>query len=107
MATMLTFVQGDTAPDIASVLHALDDPDTVVDLTGCTVRFQMRKADDRRFTVNALAEIMDHDSGVVRYRWGPNDLAVHGEYEVQWEITYPDARIQTTADTETILVRRQ
>jgi len=103
----LTFVQGDTAPDIASTLHALDDPETVLDLTGCTVRFQMRKPDDRRFTVNAVANILDVDGGVVRYRWGPNDLAVSGEYQVQWHVTYPDAREQTTSDTETILVRRK
>lgn len=102
----LTFVQGDTAPEIRSTLHALGDVSDVVDLTGCTVRFQMRKADDRRFTVNNEADVVDADGGIVRYQWGPNDLSVAGSYEVQWHVIYPDARRQTTAATETITVRR-
>jgi hypothetical protein len=103
----LTFVQGDTAPAIRSTLHALDDPSTPVDLTGSTVRFQMRKADDRRFTVNNEGDIVDEEDGTVTYLWGPNDLSVAGDYVIQWEVTFPDARIQTTATTETITVRRQ
>jgi hypothetical protein len=67
----------------------------------------MRKADDRRFTINAEAEILDPDAGQVRYRWATNDLTTPGEYLVQWEVTYADARIQTTAVANTITVRRQ
>jgi len=104
---MLTFVQGDTAPDLQATLHDADDSTDVLDLTGATVRFQMRRPDDRRFTVNAEAEILDEDAGTVRYRWGANDLNVPGDYLVQWEVTYADARIQTTATANTITVRRQ
>jgi len=103
---MLTFVQGDTAPAIRSTLHDLDNATEVIDLTDCTVRFQMRKADDRRFTINNTATVVDAEDGTVRYLWGPNDLSVAGEYEVQWQITFPDSRKQTTAETETIRVRR-
>lgn len=102
----LKLVQGNTAPDLTSVLHDREDSSLVLDLTGCTVRFQMRKTDDRRFTVNNAASIVDEDAGLVRYQWGPNDLAVSGEYEIQWEVTYPDAKKQTTADTEPLTVRR-
>lgn len=104
---MLTFVQGDTAPDLQATIHNADDPTTPVDLTDATVRFQMRKSDDRRFTINAAAEITDAEAGKVRYRWAANDLSVQGDYQVQWEITYPDSRIQTTAAANTITVRRQ
>lgn len=103
----LTFVQGDTAPDISSTIHAKGNLTAVVNLTGCTVRFQMRKSDDRKFTVNKVADIISPTSGTVRYRWGVNDLAVPGDYEIQWQVTYPDAKKQTTADTEVITVRRQ
>jgi hypothetical protein len=51
----LTFVQGDTAPDITAVIHEEDDETAVVDLTSASVRFQMRKVDDRRYRVNAAA----------------------------------------------------
>lgn len=101
------FVQGDTAPSINSTIHARGNPSAVVDLTGCEVHFQMRKADDRRFTVNNVADIVDEEAGAVRYDWGPNDLSVPGEYIIQWQVTYPDAKVQTTADPEVITVRRQ
>lgn len=103
----LVFVQGDTAPDIAAVLHPRGDPDNPTDLTGATVRFQMRKANDRSFTVNAAATIQDPGAGDVVYQWAPNDLAVDGDYYVQWEVTFQDGRVQTTATPGLIRVRRQ
>lgn len=103
----LVFVQGDTAPDITSVIHEEGDVTSPVDLTNATVRFQMRRADDKRFTVNAVAVIDDAVAGEVHYSWGANDLAVPGDYVVQWEVTYPGGRIQTTAPEATITIRRQ
>lgn|SRR5512141_58816 len=104
----LTFVQGDTAPDITAQIHEEDSPLVAVDLTTASgVRFQMRKTDDRRFTVNASASITDAANGLVSYSWGPNDLATPGDYQIQWEVTYAGGRIQTTAPTETITIRRQ
>jgi hypothetical protein len=103
----LVFVQGDTGPDIAAVLHVQGNTSTVIDLTGATVRFQMRKPDDRKFTVDAPATIQDADAGDVVYQWSPNDLAVEGDYHVQWEITFSNGRVQTTATPGLIRVRRQ
>ncbi len=106
----LTFVQGDTAPDISATIHAEDDPSSIVDLSPAYVsgvRFQMRKADDHRYTVNAAAEVLDGPAGRVSYSWGPNDLSVPGTYLVQWEVTYVGGRVQTTSPEVTITVRRQ
>lgn len=103
----LTFVQGDTAPDINGIIHAEDNPEEVIDLTGCTVRFQMRKPDDHRYTVNAAATVTDAPNGGVSYSWGANDLASPGTYIVQWEVTYSGGRLQTTSPEATITVRRQ
>lgn len=102
----LSFVQGDTAPDISAVLHE-ENGTAPIDLTGATVAFQMRKPDDRRYTVNAQAEIEDEEAGQVKYAWGPNDLSVVGDYQVQWQITFGDGRIQTTKTPITLEVRRQ
>jgi hypothetical protein len=66
----------------------------------------MRKSDDRRYTVNAAASITEPTAGKVSYAWAANDLAVPGDYLVQWEVTYADTRVQTTA-TDTVTVRRQ
>lgn len=103
----LTFVQGDTAPDITAIIHEEDDPSSVIDLSGCTVRFQMRKSDDHRYTVNAVAQVLDAPAGRVSYSWAANDLSGQGTYVVQWEITYAGGRIQTTSPEVTITVRRQ
>lgn len=103
----LTFVQGDTAPDITAIIHEEDDPTSVIDLTDCTVRFQMRKADDKRYTVDAAGEILDAPAGKVSYSWGANDLSVPGTYLVQWEVTYLGGRVQTTSPEVTVTVRRQ
>ena len=103
----LTFVQGDTAPDIAAVIHEEDDPTQVVNLTNCSVRFQMRRSDDRRYQVNSGADILDAVNGRVSYSWAANDLSVPGTYVVQWEVTYLGGRVQTTSPEVTITVRRQ
>lgn len=103
----LTFVQGDTAPDITAVIHEEDDPTVVVDLTGASVRFQMRRQDDRRYQVNSAGEVIDAVNGRVSYSWAANDLSTPGTYYVQWEVTYQGGRIQTTSPEVTITVRRQ
>jgi len=103
----LTFVQGDTAPDITAVIHEEDDPTQVIDLTDCTVRYQMRRSDDKRYQVNAAATVLDAANGRVSYSWGANDLAVPGTYVVQWEVTYQGGRVQTTSPEVTVTVRRQ
>jgi len=103
----LTFVQGDTAPDINGIIHEEDSPDDIVDLTDCSVRFQMRKPDDHRYRVNAAATVVDAAAGRVRYSWGANDLSDPGTYVVQWEVTYLGGRVQTTSPEVTVTVRRQ
>lgn len=100
----LTLVQGNNAPDIEGTIKKEDTP---LDLTDCSVRFQMRKQDDRRFTVNAPASITDASAGEVRYSWAANDLAVPGDYLVQWQVTYPDERVQTTHPPNPITIRRE
>lgn len=103
----LTFVQGDTAPDITAIIHEEDDPSTVIDLSGSSVRFQMRRLDDKRYQVNSSAEITDAQNGRVSYSWAANDLSVPGTYLCQWEVTYPGGRVQTTSPEVTVTVRRQ
>jgi len=106
----LTFVQGDTAPDITAIIHEEDDISSVIDLvnlTNASVRFQMRRSDDRRYQVNSGADILDAVNGRVSYSWAANDLSVPGTYVVQWEVTYLGGRVQTTSPEVTITVRRQ
>lgn len=108
MATIeATFVQGNTAPDIVAQLHDELTPTIPLNLTGVLgVKFQMRKPDDKLFQVDADAVVTNPSQGLVSYSWGPKDLGIEGEYQVQWEVTFGDGKVQTVARPNTILVRR-
>jgi len=108
----VTFVQGDTGPPIKATLKQKSETGvlTAVNLTAIgvnTVKFQMRRPDDKRYTVNAAATIVEATTGKVKYEWAPNDLDVPGEYIGQWEMTYLDGKVQTTEPPNTITVRKQ
>lgn len=105
--TTPVLVQGDTRPTLIAYLHDADDPTGYIDLTDATVLFQMRKADDKVYTVNAAATILDLPTAKVSYTLGVNDLNVPGDYVVQWEVTYVDGGKQTTATPLKVTVRRQ
>jgi len=102
----LTFVEGDTGPAINGTI-VLTGTTTPVDLTGATVKFQMRKDNDRRYQVDATASIVSPSGGTVTYSWGANDLANPGPYLAQWEITFSGGIKQTTDPPVDIIVRRQ
>jgi len=99
-----TWVQGDTEPAITSTLNRAGAAESLV---GASVKFQMRKSDDKQYTVNAAATIVDETDGRVKYVWGSSDLNVPGEYLVQWEVTFLSGRVETTDPPNTITVRRQ
>jgi hypothetical protein len=104
---MLEFVQGNTAPSIQAAL-TYDDGSGPVDLTSASVKFLMRRPEDRRFTVNAAANIVGNPTlGNVSYSWAPNDLNVAGQYETSWQVTFLGGRIQSNAAPNLISVRRQ
>lgn len=102
----LVLVQGDTAPIIRGSITD-DDSGGPLDLTDCQVYFQMRKADDHRYTINAAANIVDASAGTVAYVLAANDLNTPGEYQAQFEVHYQDATVQTTTNTVSVTVRRQ
>jgi Rib/alpha/Esp surface antigen-like repeat protein len=100
-------VVGDTGPVITGTIHAAGDTADLEDLTNCSVRFQMRRLTDRRLMVDEPADIVTAISGDVRYVMGPNDTAVPGDYGVQWQVTYPDGKKQTTATMHEVTIRRR
>ena len=85
---------GDRLPAIISQLIAGDG--TPVDLTDAAVQFRMRAADAIDIIVDAAGEAVDPPtSGVVRYWWDADDLAVPGVYLADWLVTFGDGRSQT------------
>jgi hypothetical protein len=102
----VSLVQGDTAPIIRGVIRD-DDTGDPLNLTGATVYFQMRKADDHRYTVNAQCTITSPTAGAVAYSLAANDLNTPGTYQGQYEVHYADTSVQTTYNPVAITVRRQ
>lgn len=102
----LTLVSGDTAPILRGTITN-DEASAPLNLTNCSVFFQMRKKDDLRYTVNAACSITNASAGTVSYQLAANDLNTPGEYQGQFEVHYQDTTIQTTHNVVTINVRRQ
>ena len=102
-------VAGDTGPSVTSKLYEEDDPTEPLDLTGDThVFFQMRRTADRRLMINREANIVGPpSSGEVMYLWAVDDLAIPGDYILEWQVVYPDGTKQTTAIPHEVTVRRR
>lgn len=108
---MTTLVQGNYGVTVTANLYVKDsDPVEYVNLSGASVRFLMRKADDRRFTIQSLAVVTSVVSGGVAYTFAESELDEPGDYLGFWEVTYATgsgtSRIQSTVDGDLITVRR-
>lgn len=97
----ITVVSSDTAP---SIFGTLSDTNGAINLTGASVKFQMRPATDRRFTVDAAATIVTPLTGSVRYDWAAGDLATPGDYVMRWQVTLIGGAVQHTDPENTITV---
>ena len=80
----LTFTCGDTAP---SVVGTLTSPAGLpIDLTGCTVKFQMHVVGEARLCLDSAAVVTSTTGGLVRYDWAAHDLDDPGSYQSRWRI---------------------
>lgn len=88
-----TMKSGDRLPSIRATLSSNGAP---VDLTLASgVSFIMRMIGASLPTVNTPAVVVDPASGLVRYDWAINDTSVPGQYQAEWEVTWPDGKLQT------------
>lgn len=102
-----TLVVGDHGQLITGVIYQDDDTSAVDDLTAAGVKFQMRRASDRRLMVDRDADIDTAASGEVSYALQANDTAIPGDYVIEWQVTYPSGRKQTTANLHEVTIRRR
>ena len=101
----LQLVVSDTAPSIFGALT--DAAGAPIDLTDAVVRFQMRPATDRRFSVDAAAIVVDATAGEVRYDWQAGDLVSAGDFVSRWRIVFADDSIDHSDPANTITVVSQ
>lgn len=107
MTPDVVLVQGDQLPALDGTIF-LTLTKAPMDLTDAvSVRFQMRRPNDRRYTIDAPAQFVQRAEGKVRYEWAANDLAATGLFQAQWEITWPGNKTQTTHPLNLVEIRRQ
>jgi hypothetical protein len=85
-----TIKRGDTAPAIRYAL----EPATV-DLTGATVRFQMRARNGSVILDVGALVVTATGTPTVEYSWQAGDTATAGLYEAEFRVTYADGKIET------------
>jgi len=100
-------VQGDTGPLISGQIHEKDNTGNVTNLTGATVKFQMRRIRDSNLMVDGDADISVPASGEVSYTLEANDTAYPGDYQYQWQVTFPDGKKQTTYEPKELTIRKR
>ena len=73
----------------------LDENLSPVNLTGCTVKFNMRLKTAATAKVSASASIVNAATGTVQYQWQSTDTDTAGEYRAEWQVTFASGRVQT------------
>lgn len=98
--------QGDLLPPLDATLKYSDG--TVINLTGCTVKFLMRKITSGAVKVNAAAAVQIAAAGTVRYTWTGTDTDTVGEFQGEFEVTETATGKKLTAPNDgyiTIIVK--
>lgn len=97
--------KGDRRPYL-SVTIKDRDTDTVVNLTGLTVKFYMVTADTTRtIKVNGTScTVTDATNGVVEYRWAANDTNTVQQYYGWFQITYGDSTLASVPPDDSLII---
>lgn len=90
--------KGDTSP---SLVYALTP--TTVDLTGATVRFNMR-LNGGAVKISRAAAVVVTQTGTptVRYDWQAGDTDTAGFYSAEFEVTYTGGAVETFPNSDFI-----
>lgn len=83
----------DRSPILQSSIE--DAAGNKIDLTGATVRFQMKRYNSSTKKIDSPALIYDEENGIVRYHWQVGDTDVGGSYLGEFEVTYSDGIKET------------
>jgi transcriptional/translational regulatory protein YebC/TACO1 len=95
----ITLKKNDTKDNIKATLSNESGP---VDLTGATVRFLMSRRGIVK--VDRQAQIKDAAAGIVWMVFENGDTDETGLFQSEFEVTFPDARIETFPNDGFILI---
>lgn len=86
----VTIKQHDNYPYLQASLSDANGP---VDLTTAVqVKFIAKGVS---VTVTGTCSIIDATNGVIQYQWAAGDTGTPDDYEVEFEVTWPSAKVQT------------
>jgi hypothetical protein len=94
--------QNDTSPALQVTLK--DGNGDVVNLTGCSVRFHMRKIGATSTKVDDAATISDPTGGIVYYNWSASDTDTVGSFEAEFEVTFIGGEIESFPNNKQFIV---
>lgn len=95
----ITLKKNDTKDNIKATLSNESGP---VDLTGATVRFLMSRRGVLK--VDRGAQVQDAANGIVWMVFEQGDTDEAGLFQAEFEVTFPDARIETFPNDSFILI---
>jgi len=81
-----------------SLLDTITSDGVAVDLTGSTVKFQMRLVGSTTLKVDTAATVVTPAAGTVRYDWALVDVNTSGYYTGWWHVTLPGGNVQDTPE---------
>lgn len=86
--------QGDTSPALTAFLS--HNADTDLDITGATVTFTMRDADENTIIDAASCSIVSATGDVeILYTWQDGDTDTTGIFDGRFTVTYPDGYVES------------
>jgi hypothetical protein len=88
--------QNDTSPSVLATLK--DANNTPVNLTASNVRIHMTDITGV-VKIDSAVEVINAQSGIIRYDWEAADTDTAGTYYVEFEVTYTDGAIETFPNT--------
>lgn len=103
MAVDFYIKKDDRLPEIQAVLK--DAENTVVNLSGATVRFIMSSKLDGSVKVDEPASVVDAAQGLVKYAWASADTDTAGTFNAEWEVTFADNRSETFPNNKYNIVK--
>ena len=95
----LTVKQHDTWPPVRATLSDASGP---IDLTGATqIKLILKGA---TVTITGNCTVVSAPAGTVSYTWAAGDTAVAGDYQGEFEITWPGGKVETVPNDSYLAV---
>jgi len=102
MSDGITIYQGNLSPAISDVLTNEDG--SVVNLTGASLTFKMRRVDTGAIIASHAATIVDATAGKWSYQWQAGDTAIPGEFKAWLTVTPSGGSAQDTPEFDVAIL---